>query len=101
MASNVARGARLLAWMILVAASVRVATAQSVPILTLSFEGNKAFDSATLKAQMRINRDGGWYSAEGLQLELKTLADFLQNAGFLRARVGPPQIEMRTVPNKG
>jgi outer membrane protein insertion porin family len=101
MASNVANGARLLAAMILVAACVRSAPAQSVPILSVTFDGNKAFDTAALKAQMRINRDGGWYSPEGLQLELKTLGDFLQNAGFLRARVGPPQVEMRAVPNKG
>jgi len=83
------------------AACAGVALAQSVPILSVTFEGNKAFDATQLKSQLRVNRDGGWYNPESLQAELRTLEGFLQNAGLLRAKVGPAQVEYRAVPGKG
>jgi outer membrane protein insertion porin family len=92
---------RLLFSVLLSLLVARGAPAQSVPILSLTFEGNKTIDAAQLKSQLRISRDGGWYNAENLKAELRNVEEFLLNSGFLRAKVGTPQVEYRTVPGKG
>ena len=78
-----------------------LALAQSVPILSLTFEGNKAIDTSRLKAQLRTSRDGGWYRPQNLSLELQQLATFYQEEGFLKAEIGDPSVELREVPGKG
>lgn len=85
----------------IVAALAGSAYAQAIPIVSLAFEGNRAVDATMLKAQLRITREGGWYNASHLQAELQGLEAFLQDQGFLRAKVGPPRIEKRAVPGKG
>lgn len=75
--------------------------AQSIPILSLTFEGNATLNAAQLKAQMRMSRDGGWYNPESLRMELQNLQKYYQDEGFLKAKVGTPSVEQRTVPGRG
>ena len=77
------------------------ALGQSVPILSLTFEGNKAIDTSQLRSRLRTSREGGWYRAQNLNLELQQLATFYQEEGFLKAEIGNPSVELRDVPGKG
>jgi outer membrane protein assembly factor BamA len=77
------------------------ALAQSVPILSLTFEGNKAIETSQLKAQLRTSREGGWYRAQNLNTELQQLVSFYHEEGFLKAEIGTPSVEMKDVPGKG
>jgi outer membrane protein insertion porin family len=78
-----------------------LALGQSVPILSLTFEGNKVIDSTRLKAQLRTSREGAWYRAQSLSFELQQLANFYREEGFLKAEIGDPAVELREVPGKG
>jgi outer membrane protein assembly factor BamA len=78
-----------------------LALGQSVPILSLTFEGNKAIDTSRLKAHIRTSRDGAWYRPQNLSLELQQLATLYQEEGFLKAEIGEPAVELREVPGKG
>lgn len=78
-----------------------LAQTQPAPILSLTFEGNKIVDSARLRAQLRMSRDGGWYRPETLNMELRNLENYYQDEGFLSAKVGAPYVELRAVPGKG
>lgn len=86
-------------WMV-VAGSLPV-LGQSVPILSVTFDGNKALDAGRLKSQLKVSRDGGWYHPETLKTELKSVERLYQDEGFLRASIGPPAIEFQTVQGKG
>ncbi len=72
--------------------------AQQVPIRSLTFEGNQRIDSRRLRGQMHISRDGGTYNPDTLKEELLNLEKYCQNEGFLRARVGPPAVDLRPDP---
>ena len=86
-------------WMV-VAGSLPV-LGQSVPILSVTFDGNKALDAGRLKSQLKVSRDGGWYHPETLKTELKSVERLYQDEGFLRASIGPPAIEFQAVQGKG
>jgi outer membrane protein insertion porin family len=75
--------------------------AQTIPIISITFEGNSALDYVRLKSQLRTARDGGWYHPEGLKAELQSLEAYYQEEGFLRAKVGDPTVELRSIPGKG
>jgi len=75
--------------------------AQSTPILSVTFEGNSAVQTPRLKNQLRVSREGGWYNADVLKVELQGLEVFYQDEGFLRAKVGDPIVEFRAIPGKG
>lgn len=75
--------------------------AQSVPIQSLTFDGNQNIDSSRLRSQLRISREGGWYQSDTLNAELRNLARFYQDEGFLHAKVGPPFVDFQTDPARG
>ncbi len=77
------------------------AAAQSIPILSLTFEGNAAIDSAHLRSQLRLSRDGGWYRPDVLKVELDSVERYYQEQGYLRAKVGSPQVAFQELPGKG
>ena len=75
--------------------------AQSIPIRSLSFEGNKSVDTGRLRSQFNISKEGGWYQPDTLGVELQNLEKFYQDEGYLRARVGPPSVDFQADPVKG
>jgi outer membrane protein assembly factor BamA len=80
---------------------VAAAGAQSIPIRSLTFDGNQGIDSGKLRSQLRISREGGWYHPDTLNTELQNLAKFYQDEGYLRAKVGPPSVDFQADPVKG
>jgi outer membrane protein insertion porin family len=74
---------------------------QSVPILSVTFEGNKALEPGRLKSQLKVSRDGGWYHPETLKMELRAVEKLYHDEGFLRANLGAPVVEFQTVQGKG
>src|SRR5262249_34582972 len=92
---------RCLAFWWMVMAGTLPVLAQSVPILSVTFDGNKALETNRLKSQLKISRDGGWYNPDTLKNELKAVEKLYQDEGFLRASIGPPAIEFQSVQGKG
>jgi outer membrane protein insertion porin family len=74
---------------------------QAIPVLSVEISGNKALDSAQVKRQLRVSREGGWYHPDALQNDLKNIERFYQDHGFLRSKAGPPVVEMKALPGKG
>jgi len=71
-------------------------------IKAVAFDGNKAFSDSALRSQLKENKPKNWYSfltSSGTYLESKFADDadkvqvFYLNKGYVRARVGQPQIE--------
>ncbi len=71
-------------------------------IQDVTFDGNRAFSDATLRAQMKDNKPKAWWSfftSGGTYLDAKFAGDadkvneFYLNKGYVRAMVGQPQIE--------
>jgi outer membrane protein insertion porin family len=91
----------MVAAILLLTTGVPGAGGPAVPILGIEFEGNRALTDTDLKARLRVTREGGWYSPERLQLEIRMLTEFLHDQGFLRASVGPPSVELREAPPRG
>lgn len=77
------------------------AQAQSVPIRSLTFEGNKSVDAGRLRSQLHMSREGGWYQPDTLGMELQNVVSFYRDEGYLRAKVGPPSVVFQTDPVKG
>ncbi len=50
---------------------------------------------------LQISGAGGWYEPDALSLELKSIERLYQDEGFLRARVGPPEVNFVTDAAKG
>ncbi len=74
---------------------------QPVPVLSLQIEGNTGIASTRLKSRLRFTREGGWYSPETLRAELRELADYYRDNGYLQARIGEPQVELKTLEGRG
>jgi outer membrane protein insertion porin family len=87
--------------LVLIALSALAAQAQSVPIRSITFEGNQNIDSRRLTNQLRLSRQGGWYQPDTLEMELKNLARFYQDEGFLRSRIGSPSVTFQIDPSEG
>jgi outer membrane protein insertion porin family len=64
-----------------------------VLVASITFEGNRAVDAGRLRAQMRILRAGRPYQPEALEYDLEMLRQMYLGEGFLRATVGPAQVE--------
>jgi len=71
-------------------------------IKAVAFDGNTAFSDSALRSQLKENKPKNWYSfltSSGTYLEAKFADDadkvqvFYLNKGYVRARVGQPQIE--------
>ncbi len=75
--------------------------AQSIPVLSITFEGNTAISSARLKSQLRMSRDGGWYQPEILTAELQNIERSYRDEGYLRAKLGAPLVTLQEVPGRG
>jgi len=75
--------------------------AESVTILSIEFEGNRALDSTRLRSQLRHARQGAPYQAEVLKLELQNLERFYRDEGFLRVAVGRPSVGFSEVAGRG
>ncbi len=87
------RGFRLVAAFVLLSLS---AQAQYVRILSLGFEGNRNIDSGRLRNLLRYSREGGSYNADMLARELQYIERYYQDQGFLRAKVGPPSVDLHS-----
>jgi outer membrane protein insertion porin family len=70
-----------------------------VSIGSISFEGNKSFDLSTLQ-NLFMSSPGKAYVPESLASDLRHLEEFYHGQGFLRARVGPPEVEIQQVEDK-
>ena len=80
-------------WMV-VAGSLPV-LGQSVPILSVTFDGNKALDAGRLKSQLKASRDGGWYHPETLKSELKSVENSIRMRVSCGQASGLPQSSSR------
>jgi outer membrane protein assembly factor BamA len=76
--------------------------AQNNPIFIQSiiFEGNKGISSRQLKQFLRMTREGGEYSPGNMQYDLQQLELACQDSGFLKAKVGAPDVQVQTVGDK-
>ena len=72
-------------------------------IRNVIFDGNTAFSDSALRGQLKENKPRAWYSfltSSGTYLEAKFADDadlvqvFYLNKGYVRARVGQPQVEV-------
>ncbi len=84
----------LIFFLALICGSARLA--QPIIIHSISFEGNKSLSSTLLKGQLRASGEGSPYRLEDLLMELQNLEHFYRDRGFLRAKIGEPQVEIRT-----
>ncbi|NWG12028.1 MAG: hypothetical protein HXY20_00660 [Acidobacteria bacterium] len=74
---------------------------QSVPLLSMTFEGNREVDSARLRALLRSLHEGAVFQPEVLNLELRSIERFYHDEGFLRATVGKPSVEFLELQGRG
>lgn len=83
--------------------SFEIEEGEKVRIKTITFDGNSAYDSETLKDLMETDEKGffSWLTSSGelnreeLQQDIYILTAFYQNNGYAEARVGEPEIEYR------
>ena len=76
---------------------------EKVLIKKITFDGNSAYDSETLKKMMETDEKGffSWLTSSGelnrevLQQDIYQLGAFYQNNGYAEARIGEPEIEYR------
>jgi len=76
---------------------------EKVLIKKITFDGNSAYDSDTLKKMMETDEKGffSWLTSSGelnreeLQQDIYRLTAFYQNNGYAEARIGEPEIEYR------
>jgi outer membrane protein insertion porin family len=66
-----------------------------VLISSISFDGNKSIAVQQLKTLLRTSAEGSPYSEGNLQSDLQAIENFYRDEGFLRARVGPPDVQFR------
>jgi len=74
---------------------------RATPVLSISFQGNQAFDTSRLKNELKNCREGGLYRPDGLSSDLAALTKLYQDGGYVRATVGPPTVAFQDVPNHG
>jgi outer membrane protein insertion porin family len=86
--------------LLLIAAHIIGAQAQSGRILSLTFEGNKIINTNRLRSEMRSCREGGVFQPDALNNDLDSLRRIYQDEGFMQAKVGPPSVASQGVPGK-
>ena len=69
----------------------------SMPIASVSFEGNKSIGQLQLRRQLQRTVQGGLYTPENLQADLIRLEEAYQDEGFLRVKIGTPDIQIRAL----
>ena len=69
----------------------------SVLIAAINFEGNQSIGEPQLKRHFRLSLVGRPYSAENLKTDLQQVDDAYQDEGFLRVKVGPPDVQIQTL----
>jgi len=72
----------------------------SVPIASITFEGNRSFTAQQLERVLRVPRvplEGGISAAGELKSGLHRVETLYRDEGFLSAKVGPADIRMQTV----
>jgi outer membrane protein insertion porin family len=67
----------------------------TMPIASIIFEGNKSIGQLQLRKQLRRTVQGGLYTSENLQADLTRLEEAYQDEGFLRVKIGPPDVQIR------
>jgi outer membrane protein insertion porin family len=68
-----------------------------VLIHSVSFEGNRSIGGQQLKNLLQTSSEGSSYSARNLQTDLQAIEEFYRDEGFLSARVGPPDVQFRSL----
>jgi outer membrane protein insertion porin family len=74
--------------------------AQQIPpvqIRSVSFEGNAGLSAPQLKSLLRKAIAGNEYAPGNLDADLRRVERAYQDEGYLRARVGPPEVSIRTI----
>lgn len=66
-------------------------------IQSISFEGNKSFTAAQLKRYFSRSREGIPYSPENLRADLTRAVHFYHEQGFIKAKAGQPDVQIRSV----
>ncbi len=72
------------------------AQAQDIPVRSLAFEGNHNIDSGRLRGLLINSRVGGGYNPEILNRGLQVLEKYYQDQGFLKAKIGPPIVDLES-----
>lgn len=76
---------------------------EKVRIQTISFEGNSAYSDDDLKDEMKTSEKGffSWLTSSGdlnkedLEQDVARLSAFYQNNGYIKARIGEPQVTFK------
>ncbi len=71
--------------------------AQSVTVVSITFEGNRAIDAARLKSYLRFCREGGLFQPAALEEDIRRLGTYYEDMGFLHAKVGPASVRTETI----
>jgi outer membrane protein assembly factor BamA len=80
---------------------VQAIRAESLTLLSIVFEGNRAVGSNILQSKLRRSRPGTAYEPEILRFELMAIERFYEDEGFLRAAIGPPVVDVSETPGIG
>lgn len=76
-------------------------TPQPASIVSVRFQGNASIDESRLRSGLHVCREGSQYNLEALKLELQEVERLYQDAGFLKARVGPPRVNYQNTEGRG
>ncbi len=84
----------------LTAALFLFAQLESIPIVSVTFEGNRSISTSQLKSRLLRSQQGNWYSPDSLNIDLQVLQKLYQDNGYLRAELGPPIVDFQTIGGK-
>ncbi|MGD9211620.1 MAG: outer membrane protein assembly factor BamA [Desulfobacteraceae bacterium] len=84
---------------------INIEEGKKIRIKKITFQGNTAFDSETLKKIMKTSEKGffSWLTSSGelnkenLEQDVSKLSFFYQNHGYIQARVADPIIEYKDI----
>jgi len=84
-------------WIAAFSLTFRNLRAQSLPlqIKSINFEGNQSMDARQLKRLLRMSREGDEYIPENLLADLRQVDSAYRDSGFLKVKVGPPDLQVR------
>jgi outer membrane protein assembly factor BamA len=89
-------------WMAVILSVVPRVPAQNVPpeIGSIRFEGNRSISTLQLKRFLERSREGRPYLPENLQADLRQVENAYEEAGFLKAELGTPDVQIKTSGNR-
>jgi outer membrane protein assembly factor BamA len=70
-----------------------------IRISAVVFEGNSSIDTQQLKQLLQMSMEGNRYVAENLRVDLQRVEQNYKDEGFLRVKIGPPDVVIQTLGN--